>query len=264
MFESIILGITQGIAEWLPISSEGIITLIKVNIFKETGIREIIQLALFLHLGTFFAVLIYLRKEVASLFRSFLKYRSANNNDKLVIKFLIISTFISGLIGFSLLKLLVNFESSLQFSGKLITIVIGLLLLVTAFLQLKKKGETYKTFKDIKPIDGILLGLAQGLAVLPGLSRSGLTISALLLRKFNDTYALKLSFLMSLPIVLIANILLNIKYITVSASMLAGFIFSFVAGILSIHILLSLAKKINFGYFVLIFGVLMIISILFY
>lgn len=263
MFESIILGIVQGIAEWLPISSEGVITLIKVNIFKETGIREIIQFALFLHLGTFLAVLIYFKEDVVSLIKSFFRFRSTNIEEKLVIKFLIISTLISGLIGFFLLKLLVDFEPLFKFSSRFITIGIGLLLFITAFLQLKKKREVYKGFRDIKLFDGILLGLVQGFAALPGLSRSGLTISTLLLRKFNDTYALKLSFLMSLPIVLGANILLNLKYITFSFPMLLGFIFSFAVGILTIHFLLSLAKKINFGYFVLIFGILMIISVLF-
>jgi undecaprenyl-diphosphatase len=101
------------------------------------------------------------------------------------------------------------------------------------------------------------------LAVLPGLSRSGLTISALLLRKFDNASALKLSFLMSLPVVLGGNIVLNFKYFTFSTELLLGLIFSFIFGLLTISLLLKIARKVNFGWFVLIFGVVMIISIVF-
>ena len=92
--------------------------------------------------------------------------------------------------------------------------------------------------------DGVLLGVAQGLAALPGLSRSGLTVSVLLLRKFDGATALKLSFLVSLPIVLFGNLFLNLNDFAFSAEALVGLFFSFLFGILTIDLLLKAAKKI--------------------
>jgi len=102
--------------------------------------------------------------------------------------------------------------------------------------------------------------VVQGFAALPGLSRSGLTVSTLLFRKVNEKDSLKLSFLLSLPIVLGGNILLNSEYFNFSLDSLISLSASFLFGLLTIHYLLKLAKKINFGWFVFAFGALMIIA----
>ncbi len=117
---------------------------------------------------------------------------------------------------------------------------------------------------NIKNSDSLLLGGVQGLATLPGISRSGITVSTLLLKKFDDTTALKLSFLMSLPIILLGNILLNIGDIaqTFATASIYGLLTSFIFGLLTIHALIKLSKKINFGWFVLVFAILMMLSIL--
>jgi len=130
-----------------------------------------------------------------------------------------------------------------------------------AFLELntKKKGG-YRTVRDLKMIDGVLLGIVQGFATLPGFSRSGLTVSALLLCKLDKTYALKLSFLMSLPIVLGGNLVFNFNAFALSVEALVGLFFSFIFGLATIHLLLKIAQKVNFGYFVLFFGILTILS----
>ncbi len=261
MIQWIILGIIQGITEWLPISSEGLIVLARVHLFGETSVRESIHVALFLHLGTFFAALIYFRVEVWTLLRSLLQYRQSSIEKKAVLRFLVVSTFFSGLIGFGLLKSLDHMESHLAVSGKVLTGIIGLLVLITATLQLKAKTGSRRGSQEATLVDGVLLGVVQGMAILPGLSRSGLTISALLLRKFDDSQALTLSFLMSLPVVLGGNILLNLNHFTLTLSNLMGCLFAFVFGLATIHILLSISKKINFGYFMLLFGLLMLLSV---
>jgi undecaprenyl-diphosphatase len=195
---------------------------------------------------------------------SLLRYKTSSVGEKNVLHFLIISTFVSGVLGFVLLLGLEQFESELEVSGKTLTAIVGLLLLFTAWLQLKKKNATERLAEDVGIKDSLLLGLAQGLTVLPGLSRSGLTVSALLLRKVDDESALKLSFLMSLPIVLVGNIVLNIDmFITladVSSVALWGLLASFAFGLATIHLLIKLSRKVNFGYFVGIFGILMIFS----
>ncbi len=265
MLEQIILGIIQGIVEWLPVSSEGILVLVRANFFNRgQGWEEIIREVLFLHLGTFFAALIYFRKDVWQLVGvSFGSVISKDSSKKLtgLFKFLLISAIITGLLGYGLLEVFVNLEEQVEFSGKIITLSIGLLLLITAFLQIRAKKEGYKKVGNLKIGDSFLLGIIQGLAVLPGLSRSGLTVSTLLLRKFNSQASLKLSFLMSLPVVLGGNIILNFKHFVFSADLFLGLISSFVFGLLTISLLLKLARKINFGYFVLVFGILVIMSV---
>ena len=268
MLETIILGLTQGIAEWLPISSEGAIVAIK-NTFFPTGLllSDTIKLALFLHFGTFMAALIYFRKDVWTLIQAFFKPKESSPENRKVLFFLIISTLISGGLGFLLFKSLAEFESQIETGSAFINLFVAALLFITAFLQLvaKKDSASWRTKNEenLTTKDGIILGLVQGFAVLPGLSRSGLTVSTLLLKKFNDTVALRLSFLMSMPIVLLGNIILVLPTFSFSFNALISLVAAFASGLLTIHLLLRLSKKINFGYFALLFGVLLIISVFF-
>jgi len=261
MLEGIVLGTIQGITEWLPISSEGFIVLAQVHLFGQSNVRDMIFVALFLHLGTFFAALLYFRVEVWALIKTLFRYRRASPARQATLRFLVISTAVSGLIGFGLLQTLVRLESYVLIPAKALTGAIGLLLLITAWLQLSAKSSSLRSPEDASYIDGILLGLVQGLAVLPGLSRSGLTVSLLLLRKFNDTHALTLSFLMSLPVVLGANIVLNLNHFTITLSNLLGCLLAFGFGLGTIHGLIALSRKLNFGYFVLVIGLLMAASV---
>ena len=258
ILEQIILGLVQGIAEWLPISSEGMIFLVKNNFFPGSSFEETIKLALFLHLGTFFAALIYLRKEVWKLVKTFFSYNPSKKQDKKILGFIIIATLISGIFGILLLQFIASSVNLL--TGRIINAGIGILLLVTGYLEVKSKTDGVRKNKDLTRNDSIALGFAQGAAVLPGLSRSGLTVSAFLLRRFDKTSALKLSFLLSLPIVLIGNILWNFKDLALMSGMFYGMVIAFVFGLLTIHGLIKISKKINFGYFVGAFGILMIIA----
>ena len=260
MFEQIILGIVQGVTEWLPVSSEGATILIQVNFFGGSdNVTDLVRQALFLHLGTFFAALVYFWKDVVGVVRTLFNYRAAESSQQNLLKFLVIATLLSGGIGIVLLNWLAI--SDLGATAKTINIVVGVLLLVTAFLQIKAGSGGLRSLSDVNSSDSVLLGVVQGLATLPGLSRSGLTVSTLLIRKVQDDLSLKLSFLLSLPIVLGGNILLNLKGFALSGEMLVGLLFSFVFGLLTIHLLLKLAKRINFGYFVLVFAILVLVSV---
>jgi len=262
MFENIILGAVQGIVEWLPVSSEAVLVLIVRHFFDSgAAIEAVIKQALLLHLGTFLAALVYFRKDVRLLIEALFNYKSAGSETQKIFKFLIIATLLSGFLGVILLKIFVGLDAGLSLSTKAITLAIGLLLLITGALQIRIREEGYKKAGALKIKDGLLLGFVQGLSVLPGLSRSGLTVSTFLLRGFDKFYALKLSFLMSLPIVLGGNIIFNFQRLMFSPEMALGLVFSFIFGILTIDLLLKLAKKINFGYFVLFFGILVIVSI---
>jgi undecaprenyl-diphosphatase len=263
ILQNIILGIIQGITEWLPISSSGFITLINSNFFGITNISELLHIALFLHFGTFLAALIYFHREVFALIKTLFKYKTQDEKNKRTLKFLIIATAISGIIGLLILMFLTNFESELQITGKTITLCVAFLLLISGIIQLRVKEHGHRKEREIKNTDGVVLGFAQGISTLPGISRSGITISTLLLKNFDDTTAIRLSFLMSLPIVFFGNLILNFSDFTKVATLnsIYGLMMSFIFGILTIHLMMKISKKINFGYFLLIFAVLMLGSL---
>lgn len=262
MLESVVLGIIQGITEWIPISSEGMITLAKIKLFHSTaGLKEIVCEALFLHLGTFFAAIVYFRKDLLTLVKLPFVFKQARGEDKKLFFFLTLTTVISGLIGFRLLLTMDKISAYFEASGKIIMILVAILLFVTGMLQLRVHSKGAKTANNLKPIDGWLLGIVQGLAVLPGLSRSGTTIAALLMMGFEKTVALRLSFLMSLPLILAGNIILNIREIQLTAENLVSLLVSFVVGLLSINLFFKITEKVNFGVFVIIFAFLVLFSI---
>ena len=235
----IILGILQGVFEWLPISSEGVLVLISHFFLEDVNP---IDLALFLHSGTFFAVLLYFRKDWKDIFLM---------RNKRLTYFLIISAVISLAVGWPLYKFI---GSAVLGSGLLFLTGFGLLL--TAFFH-KKKITSNLSFNKLAAIAGFL----QGLAVIPGMSRSGATIFALSLGKINPPRVLKLSYLMSLPVVFASNIyFLSAKPALFSVNGLIAFIFSFLIGILTLHFLLKFSQKINFFKFTLIFGLLCLLG----
>lgn len=260
ILQQIILGIIQGITEWLPISSSGILALAMSNFFGLTDLGALIHAALFLHLGTFLAALIYFRKDVVKLIKTLFNYKRSDDKTKKIFNFILITTIITGALGLLILILLSNINFGL--TGKTISFVVGFFLLITGIFQIKVRTRGLKKEINLKKSDSWLLGIAQGFSVLPGLSRSGITISSLLLRKFDDTSALKLSFLMSLPVILFGNLLLNYNEFYLSNTAIYGLLGSFVFGLLTIHALISLSKRINFGWFVLVFAVLMMASVL--
>lgn len=261
MIPYIVLGILQGLFEWLPVSSEGLSVLAQNYFFDGQTLSQMIHVALFLHLGTFLAALVYFWGDVVEIFKTIFRWKESDAPKKNVVSFLILSGVLSGLLGYLFLKLITSFEETVLLAGQGLLLVIGILLLITAWLQFRAKRGGERREENITTQDSLLLGLAQGLSILPGLSRSGLTMAALLLKKFNEQTALRLSFLMSLPAVLGANIVLQLDTFLWSKELAAGLIASFVFGLITIHGLLLLAKKTNFGLIVLIFGLLTIASV---
>jgi len=262
ILQQLILGILQGVTEWIPLSSSAVLTLVMTNFFGITDLHDLITTALFFHLGTFLAALIYFRSDVKKIFRTLFHYKRAKPESKKIFNFLLVSTMISGILGYLLISLFFSFESSLEFTGKTISFFVGIFLLFTGIIQIKIHNKGIRKEEDLERKDGVFLGLAQAFSALPGISRSGITVSSLLLKKFDSESALKLSFLMSLPIVLLGNIVLNLEDLIFTGSAIYGLLASFVFGIITIHFLMNLSRKINFGWFVIVFSVLMILSVL--
>ena len=242
--ESLILGISQGIVEWLPLSSGGVNTLIATHFFG-LEIKEALSLSLWLHLGTLLAAVFYFRRELLNI-----------HKDKNLLKFLIVTTVVTGLIGGPIIVFLLDgFELPLG----LVTIIIGGLLVVTGFLQ-RLAGAGHAD-KKIKFKDSVLMGFVQGLAVLPGLSRSGITIATLFLRKYSARDALRYSFLASIPVIFVGEIFLvsveGNAFFNIES--LVAVVAAFVFGLLGINVLLKLARKVNFSYFAIVLGIIVVV-----
>lgn len=267
MIEQFVLGVIQGVAEWLPVSSKSLIYLVEINWFNRPAeYQNLVQTALVLHIGTFLAGLVYLRSDVKNILKTLLSWQGSNDEGKRMVKFIFIATLISGVLGIFSFSILDNISKSFNPTGKFVTGLVGLLLIITGLVQIRSRriqSPRWRDATDVKIKDAWWVGLAQGIATIPGFSRSGMTVAALLLRKFDDVHALRLSFLLSLPIVLAGNIFLEIKNFSIKPVDLVGVATAFVFGYLTIGRLLALAQKINFGYFVILFGILTFIAALF-
>jgi len=234
MLDYILLGTLQGIFEWIPISSEGIVALYSQFLIEDVNFLDV---AIFLHLGTLFAVLIYFRKD----WKEVLTFKN-----KVLLRFLIIATVISLGVGF----LVYNTMSKITLGAGLL-LVMGVGLLFTSFFQ--RKGKTFNISLDRL---ALITGILQGFSVIPGLSRSGSTIFGLSLGKINPSEILKYSYMMSAPVVLASSSYLMLKNPALISQGWVSLIFSFLIGLISLHFLIKISQRINFSKFTLIFGIL--------
>lgn len=262
MFEYLILGAIQGIAEWLPVSSEGIIVLVSSHLFENFSLSEAVRLALFLHLGTFLAAAWYLRHDVKRLITGLFTYCTAEEITKKELTFLLGSSAITAALGLPLLLLIDEASQTLATSTSAIGFIVGALLLLTGWLHYRNQHSSgERTALELDTKDMIVAGLLQGSAALPGLSRSGLTVAALLMRNITDSEALRLSFLLSLPVVLGGNIILNADTFTsLGAPEIIALLSSFIFGLLSIHALMKIARHVSWSAFTIGAGILLIIG----
>ncbi len=274
MIEYIIIAILQGLFEWLPISSSGQVMMVSINFF---GIppEKAFSLSIWVHLGTAIAVLIKLRKDYIQIIKSILPRKfEIDEGDIKKRNWLIyatIGTAITAIPLYFLFKFVI-IEVFTATQGDVLTLVISGLLIVTGIVLLtfrKKFGKkTINTVSDRELIkDSSIAGLIQGIAILPGISRSGFTVSTILFEKYNQDQSLKLSFLMSVPVVL-ASIGMDIIFGEGSVfgtidifTILIITAVSFIVGYLSMELLLKIAQKINFSNFCILYGVLAFVII---
>ncbi len=233
MWAYLLLGILQGIFEWLPVSSEGVVAL--ASQLMVGGINPV-DVSLFLHLGTFFVVMVYFRKgwkEVATL------------KDPGLLRFLAITTVISLAIG-----LPVYLAVRSVATGVALLFVMGIGLLFTACFH-RSGRATGMGLGRLAAIAGIL----QGFSVIPGLSRSGSTIFGLSLGDLKPSDVLRLSYMMSAPVILVSAAFVAISN-PVVISAWPSLITSFIMGFASLHFLMRISQRMNFFWFALVFALL--------
>ncbi|MCX5696891.1 MAG: undecaprenyl-diphosphate phosphatase [Candidatus Omnitrophica bacterium] len=231
MLKYILLGIIQGFTEFFPVSSSGHLAILQ----KLLGMtKDVVALSVVLHFGTALAVIIFFFKDIWAAMRS-LRISS----------FIIIVTLITGIIGVCGKHLFEGMFDSSKAIG-IAWIITGLVLLLT-----RRFSDGERKAVGIK--DAVILGVTQGLAIIPGISRSGITISTLLFRGISRELSFSFSFLASIPAILGAGLLegrdidfalkSNFKNFTV------GFIFSFLTGLAALWLLKKIMQKAKLHYF---------------
>ena len=246
MIKTIILGIVQGFTEFLPVSSSGHLAILE-HLF---GVSEPVSLAVFLHFGTFAAVIVFFFRHISKLLKGICR------GDKESISYC--AKIALGTIPILVAGLLFRSMVSHAFADM---VVVSILLGITGTIVLFS-GIIRKKQKKIDFPVALLIGIGQMFALLPGISRSGMTISAGIFGGVEPERAFRFSFLLSLPAVLGANIyeLKNVSGISNIPELLMGMAFSFLAGILALKILRSMVyRRFHlFGPYCLIISIIML------
>jgi len=251
----IIVALLQGLVEWLPISSEGQVVFFIYN-FTSVDQNQVLPLVVWLHLGTALAVILRYPRTILDII---------SLKDKKLTRLLFIATIATAITAIPLYIFLKN--SIAVFQGEILNVLVGTLLLITAlvlYLPSHRDSETQSVeVKEPTDREALLTGLVQGSSVLPGLSRSGVTVSALLMQKIDRETALRFSFLMSVPAVIgvLALDLLTGSGIPANLSVLDLIIVEvivFIVGLGSMEFLLRVARRVNFWKLCLFLGLIAI------
>ncbi|MCK9594301.1 MAG: undecaprenyl-diphosphate phosphatase [Candidatus Omnitrophica bacterium] len=231
VFKFIILGLIQGLTEFLPVSSSGHLVICQ-RLLGLSG--QEVALSVILHIGTLLAILVFFFREILKAF----------SNARLIL-LILLATFITGAAGLLGKEFFEGLFSSPR-AVALAWFATGLLLLFT------KKAMDGKR-KEINLKDATVLGFTQAIAIIPGISRSGVTISTLLFRKLDRSASFVLSFIVGLPVILGAGILEAKDIGSVLKGnllvMAIGFTVSFLSGLLALALLKKVMDKAGFHYF---------------
>lgn len=248
-----VLAVVQGVAEFIPVSSSGHLVIVQALMdLREAGVT----LEVMLHTGTLMAVIVIFWDDIMGLFKGFLGFvgLGKKNSSGRLLWMLVIASIPTAVVGMTFYGKIASFFTNASY-------VYGFLMLNGLYLVFNR----FFTGGEIKlsqtgPLRAAVIGLSQVFAMLPGISRSGATITTGILLKMDRSAAARFSFLMSIPAVAGATLheIKEISTINYSIFLLAGGVFiSFISGYIAIKILLKviLAKKLHyFGYYCLVAG----------
>lgn len=258
-FEALVLGLLQGLTEYLPVSSSGHLA-IGSALFGIEG-EENLAFTIVVHVATVFSTLVILWKEIDWIFKGLFKFRM-NDETRYVIN-IIISMIPIGIVG-------VFFKDEVEAIFGSGLLVVGCCLLLTAALLTFSYYYKPRQKAEISKKDAFIIGLAQACAVLPGLSRSGSTIATGLLLGDDKAKLAQFSFLMVIPPILGEALLDGMKLMKGEAiagdiptlSLIVGFVAAFVSGCLACKWMINIVKKgklVYFGIYCAIAGVLTLV-----
>lgn len=235
ILQAVILGIVQGITEWLPVSSSGHLAIVE-HLF---GLKQPLLFDVMLHFGSLIVVMIFFRKEIFELIKGIIAF------DKSKLKLLLMIIVAS--IPIAVVGLL--FKDFIEYSFRSLKII-GIALLITSLLLFLSKYPVKKN-KKLGFFGAFVIGLFQALAVFPGISRSGSTISSGMLLGIKKEDVAKFSFLIFIPAI-VGALILNVSDISEFNDLtpiIIGTVVSAVVGYFSLRLLMNVIKKDKFRYF---------------
>ncbi|WP_323677099.1 undecaprenyl-diphosphate phosphatase [Halorubellus sp. PRR65] len=242
-----LVGLVQGVFEWLPISSEGNVAIALRALGRSP--EDAVGYALFLHVPTAAAATAYYREEFREVLAGALDWRPASAfDDHAVLTYLVGAMAVSGVVGIAAYATLEAVVSEL--AGGAFVALVGVLLVLTGLLQRYASPELDAGERDPDAVDAVFVGAMQGVAILPGVSRSGTTASALLFRGHDGESAFRLSFLLSVPAGLSAGALEVVQQgglpgVAVAPTLLA-LVVAGVVGYLTIDALMRVVERVSF------------------
>ena len=262
LLKAILLGIIQGLTEFLPVSSSGHLVLashyLKFN-------NPDISFEVILHLGSLFAVLLYFRNDILSLLKSIILFKNKEPiqiRNRNTVFYIIVATTVTGILGFYFEDPLTKAFSSLYIPSFML-IITGFILYISD--KIEPKGIKTHQLGIRK---SILIGLAQAFAILPGISRSGTTITVGIFAGLDREEAARFSFILSIPAILGANILKFSSILNLDSSVwlsyLLGTFAAFISGYAVISFLMSVVKKQKLKYFAFYCWLIAVITLILY
>ncbi|MDG6909408.1 MAG: undecaprenyl-diphosphate phosphatase [Nitrososphaerota archaeon] len=264
---AIILGLVQGVSEWLPVSSKTQIILVSQNLLG-LNFQQAYTFGLFLEIGTALAAIVYFRKEVWMLIRALVG--KGNQQEWELFKFTLVATVATGLVAVPIYVSLDNVSGGYNIG--LPMMILGVVLFIDAGVIMYSRSR-YADDKNRRALDHlgvkeyVIIGVAQGLAALPGVSRSGTTTSTMLLLNVEAKEAFRLSFIIGILASAAASavtLVFSRQNVAVGVSDLgtAGILISigvaFVVSLLLIDSLLKVARKAKIVYLIVALGAIAI------
>ena len=244
ILHAIILGIIQGLTEFLPVSSSGHLEIAKVLLSEENVVQSSMLMTVVLHGATAFATIYIFRKEVSEIFNGLLSGVKKEVNFSIKV---ILSMIPAAFVGIYWDKEIENL-----FNGNLI--LVGYMLIITAIL-LYLADRAKSTKKNVSFLGSVVIGISQAVAILPGISRSGATISTSVLLGVDKEKSARFSFLMVVPLILgkmakdIISGEIEFSSSTQSLPLLFGFISAFIVGVFACKWMIKIVKNSQLKYF---------------
>ncbi|MFN2260845.1 MAG: undecaprenyl-diphosphate phosphatase [Psychroflexus sp.] len=258
ILDATILGVIQGLTEFLPVSSSGHLELGKAILGNDSLPKESLLFTVILHFATALSTVVIFRKDILEILKGLFSFKW-NESTKFSLK-IVISMIPAGLVGFFF-----NDQMEVLFAGNIV--LVGFMLIVTALL-LWLTDKAKNTQKPVSSSNAFVIGVAQAIAILPGISRSGATIATSVLLGNDKSKAARFSFLMVVPLIFgkIAKDILSGDISTESANIFVygfGFLAAFITGMLACTWMIAIVRKSKLKYFAVYCFIVGVISLIF-
>jgi len=247
LIQGALLGLVQGLTEFLPVSSSGHLVILQKLTGFDNETSSFIFFDTLLHLGTLFAILLIFRYDIKKIVSSLINWNKVDEENRVyrrISGYLAIGSIPIAVLGYSLSGIFEELFRSILVVG-LMLIVTGAILLVAD--RFSAGDRPHNNYSKIRLSDSIWVGVAQAMALIPGISRSGITITAGLVRGMDRKTAASFSFLFSIPAIIGASIYSFLRIGSNAnidiALLLVGIFVAFISGIIAIKVLLYIMEK---------------------